>query len=193
MVLIRLAAPLAALALSVAPVAVLAQEQNPAGTQAQRDAMASLAFLDGEWRGTATITSPQGRQTLVQTERVGPHLGGSIRVIEGRGYAPDGSTAFNALAVIAWDPNRNAYTFRSYAQGYHGDYPFEATEDGFRWQTPAGPGATIQYVATVKDGRWHEVGHYVREGQAPLPFIEMDLTRVGDTDWPAALAVAPAE
>lgn len=189
----RLAASYTALVLLFVPVAASAQEQNPAGTQAQRDALARLAFLDGEWRGTATITSPQGRQILTQTERVGPHLGGSIRVIEGRGYAPDGSTAFNAMAIIAWDPNRSAYTFRSYAQGYQGDYPFEVTEEGFRWQTPAGPGATIQYVATIKDGRWREVGHYVREGQVPLPFIEMDLTRIGDTDWPSAGAIAPGD
>lgn len=188
----RFAAPLVALCLTVAPSPVLAQEQNPAGTQAQRDAMARLTFLDGEWRGTAVISNPNGQQTLTQTERVGPHLGGSIRVIEGRGYAPDGSTAFNAMAVIAWDASRNAYNLRSYAQGYHGDYQFEATADGFRWQTPAGPGATMQYVATVRDGRWHEVGHYVREGQPPVRFIEMDLQRIGDTGWPGAGAVAPA-
>ncbi len=188
------AAPLAVLALSLAvPSAGLAQQQNPAGSQAQRDAMARLAFMDGEWRGTAAIGGPGGSMTLTQTERVGTHLGGSIRVVEGRGYAADGTTQFNAFAIIGWDERAQAYTFHTYAQGYQGDYPFEATEDGFRWQTPAGPGATIQYVATIKDGRWHEVGHYVREGQAPLPYIEMDLRRVGYTGWPGAGAVAPSE
>ena len=188
------AAPIAVLALTLAlPSPGLAQAQSPAGSQAQRDAMARLAFMDGEWRGTAAINGPGGRTTLTQTERVGPHLGGSIRVVEGRGYAADGTTQFNAFAIIGWDERTQAYTFHTYAQGYQGDYPFEATEDGFRWQTPAGPGATIQYVATIKDGRWHEVGHYVREGQTPLPYIEMDLRRVGDSDWPNAGAVAPTE
>ena len=186
--------PLAVLAVSAAALTpAVAQQQNPAGSQTQRDAMARLAFMDGEWRGTAVINGPGGRMSLTQTERVGTHLGGSIRVVEGRGYAADGTTQFNALAVIAWDERTQAYTFRAYAQGHQGDYPFEATEDGFRWQTPAGPGATIQYVATIKDGRWHEVGHYVREGQTPLPYIEMDLRRVGDSDWPGAGAVAPTE
>ncbi len=186
------AAPLAVLALSLAvPSPGLAQQQNPAGSQAQRDAMARLSFMDGEWRGTAVIGGPGGSMTLTQTERVGTHLGGSIRVVEGRGYAADGTTQFNAFAIVGWDERTQAYTFHTYAQGYQGDYPFEATEDGFRWSTPAGPGATIQYVATIKDGRWHEVGHYVREGQTPLPYIEMDLRRVGDSDWPGAGAVAP--
>lgn len=189
----RFAASLVALALICAPVIAKAQMQSPTGTPEQRAALDRLAFLDGEWRGTATINGPQSRQTLTQTERVGPMLGGSIRVIEGRGYAADGSTAFNAMAIVSWDAQRGAYGFRSYAQGYQGDYPFEVTEDGFRWQTPAGPGATIQYVATVRDGRWREVGSYVREGQPPMPYIELDLRRVGDTDWPAGGAVAPGE
>lgn len=188
----RFAAPTAALILALTPTSpALAQEQNPAGSQDQRDAMARLSFMDGEWRGTATINSPAGRTTLTQTERVGTLLGGSIRVVEGRGYAADGSTRFNAMAVIAWDQRAGAYTFRSYAQGDQGDYPFEATPTGFRWRTPAGPGATIQYEATVTADRWHEVGHYVREGQPPLPYIEMDLRRVGDGDWPGAGAVSP--
>lgn len=192
MVAHRIAASLVAIALVCAPAAqASAQEQNPAGTQAQRDAMGHLAFMDGQWRGTATINGPQGRTTLTQTERVGPHLGGSIRVVEGRGYDTDGSTQFNAFAIIAWDERAGAYTFQTYAQGYQGAYPFEATADGFKWQTPAGPGATIQYVATIRDGRWHEVGHFVREGQPPVPYIEMDLRRVGDTDWPGAGAVSP--
>lgn len=192
-VLRAIASIIIATVVASAPLAVQGQAQNPAGTETQREAIGRLAFLDGEWRGTAVISGPEGRQTLVQTERVGPMLGGSVRVIEGRGYAADGSTAFNAMAVIAWDQTLNAYSFRSYAQGYQGDYPFEVTEDGFRWQMPAGPGATIQYVTTVRDGRWREVGHYVREGQPPVPFIEMDLRRIGDTPWPAAGAVQPAE
>lgn len=190
--LLRLALAVVAVSMATLTPAV-ARQQDAAGSPAQREAMARLAFMDGEWRGTAVINGPGGRVTLTQTERVGPHLGGSVRLVEGRGYAADGTTQFNAFAIIAWDQPTQAYTFRAYAQGYQGDYPFEATEDGFRWQTPAGPGATIQYVATIKDGRWHEVGHYVREGQTPLPYIEMDLRRVGDSDWPSGGAVALTE
>jgi hypothetical protein len=186
-----LAAALAAMLITLSAPPALAQMQGPTGTPEQRAALDRLSFLDGEWRGTATINSPQGRQTLTQTERVGPMLGGSIRVIEGRGYTADGSTAFNAMAIVSWDAQRGAYGFRSYAQGYQGDYPFELTDTGFRWQVPAGPGAAIQYVATVEGNRWHEVGSYVRDGQPPMPYFEMTLTRIGDTGWPAEGAVAP--
>ena len=114
--------PLAAFAIAAAVLTpAQARQQDPAGSQAQRDAMARLAFMDGEWRGTAVINSPEGRTTLTQTERVGTHLGGSIRVVEGRGYAADGATRFNAFAIIGWDERAQAYTFRAYAPGYQGD------------------------------------------------------------------------
>jgi len=184
---------LLAAVLIAAPMAAQAQTPaSPTGSPAQRVALDRLAFLDGEWRGTATVHGPGGEMVLTQTERVGPMLGGSIRVIEGRGYAADGSTQFNAMAVVSWDARAGGYGFRSYAQGYSGDYPFEVTADGFRWETPAGPGAKIQYVAVVKDGTWHEVGTYVAEGQPSREVIDMRLTRVGDSGWPAAGAVDPA-
>ncbi|MFK4059238.1 DUF1579 domain-containing protein [Brevundimonas sp. NPDC046655] len=181
-----------AAALLIAPVSVHAQmPASPNGSEAQRAAINRLNFMDGEWRGEATVHGPSGTMTLTQTERVGSMLGGSIKIIEGRGYAADGSTQFNAIALVSWDVRAGRYGFRSYAQGYSGDYAFEATEDGFRWETPAGPNAKMQYVAVVRDGTWHEVGTYVAEGQPPRKAIEMRLTRVGDTDWPAGGAVSP--
>ena len=185
---------LAACVLSVlaAPLPALSQvPAQPAGSEAQRQAVAALDFLDGEWRGEAVVHGPGGSMTLTQTERVGSLLGGSVKVIEGRGYAADGSTQFNAMAVVSWNEREGRYGFRSYANGYSGDYRFERTEDGFRWETPAGPNARIQYTAIVRDGIWHEVGDYVAEGQPPRRMIEMTLRRVGDSDWPASGAVAP--
>ena len=178
--------------LLIMPASAYAQmPASPNGSEAQRAAIDRLAFLDGEWRGEATVHSPTGTLTLTQTERVGSMLGGSIKVIEGRGYAADGSTQFNAMATVSWDARAGRYGFRSYAQGYSGDYAFEVTDDGFRWETPAGPNAKIQYVAVVRDGTWHEVGTYVAEGQPPRQMIEMRLRRIGDTSWPAGSAVSP--
>lgn len=185
------AAALAVIAVSIAAPAVAQIPAQPAGTPAQRSAVGALDFMDGEWRGEAVVTGPGGRMVLTQTERIGSLLGGSVKVIEGRGYAADGSTQFNALALISWDEAAGRYAFRSYANGFSGDFPFERTEDGFRWETPAGPNARILYVATVRDRTWHEVGDYVADGQPPRRFIELRLTRVGDTDWPGAGAVSP--
>src|SRR5690349_7600339 len=99
---------------------------------AQRAALARLAIFDGIWRGPAKVTLPGGKIVeITQAERVGPMLGGNLRVIEGRGYAADGSLRFNAFGVISYDPAAKSYDFRSYAEGRQGDFPFEVRSDGF--------------------------------------------------------------
>ena len=158
---------------------------------AQREAMTRLAFMDGEWRGSAWHMLPSGeKHTLTQTERVGPFLDGAVKVIEGRGYESDGSVGFNALAVISYDPGTGGYTIRSYAQGYAGDFVLTPTTDGFTWEIPAGP-TTMRYSAVVGNGTWREVGDRIVPGRDPIRFFEMTLTRIGDTGWPAAGAVEP--
>ncbi len=158
---------------------------------AQWEALARLNVFDGTWRGPASIVSPSGQTIkLIQTERVGPMLGGTLRVIEGRGHRDDGSVAFNALAIISFDPQNGKFNFRSYAQGHEGDFPMEAKEGEFAWTIQAGP-AAIRYSASVKDGVWTEIGERVLPGQPPATIFEMRLQRVGNTDWPAAGALGP--
>jgi hypothetical protein len=68
---------------------------------AQREAMVPLGYMDGVWRGSASIMLPSGKKLITQTERIGPLLDGSIKVIEGRGYEADGRVGFNAFGVIS--------------------------------------------------------------------------------------------
>lgn len=157
---------------------------------AQREAMTPLARMDGQWRGAATVTLPNGQTlTNTQTERVGPLLDGTVKVIEGRSYDSEGKTVFNALAVVSYDPDQRSYRIRSYAMGRAGDFAFTPTADGFRWEMPAGP-MTMRYTTTIKDGVWTEIGERIVPGQAPVRFIELRLQRVGDSNWPQAGAVA---
>jgi hypothetical protein len=158
---------------------------------AQRDGMASLAYMNGVWRGPATTTLPSGEvHNITQTERIGPFLDESVKVIEGRGYEPDGRVGFNAFGVISYDPATKKYTMRSYAQGYQGDFVITPTVDGYTWEIPAGP-MTIRYTAVIKDGKWREVGDRIMPGRPPVRFFEMNLVRVGDSDWPGAGAISP--
>ena len=115
---------LLAVAAALAPIAAPAQSQDAAALIAsQTEAMRALAMLDGVWRGpaTVTVTEADGRRVgFVQTERIGPLLGGSIKVIEGRGYADDGAVRFNAFAIVSFDPAARAYTMHSHALGHVG-------------------------------------------------------------------------
>ena len=188
----RIALALLIVAASVSAQALAQGRPDAAAlTAAQVKAMTPLSFMDGTWKGSASMMLPSGeKHTITQTERVGPFLDGSIKVIEGRGYEADGRASFNALAVLSYDPDKQAYSMRSYAQGRSGDFVFTPTADGFVWEIPAGP-MTIRYTAVVKDGVWSEVGDRIVPGKDPIRFIELSLKRVGDTSWPAAGAVDP--
>jgi hypothetical protein len=193
MVTHRLAAFAVLLMLWGAPPAATAQGRPDPAVQmtAEREALAPLSFLDGVWRGPATTTvSPGETHAVTQTERVGPFLDGSVRVIEGRGYDADGKIAFNAFAIISYNPATRAYAMRSYAMGSAGDFVFQRKPDGFVWEIPAGP-MIIRYTAVVKDGVWREVGDRIVPDKEPVRFFEMTLKRVGNTDWPGAGAIGP--
>ncbi len=157
---------------------------------AQRDAMKVLSWMDGVWRGPADTDMGDGKHHVTQTERIGPMLGGSIRVMEGRGYNADGSVGFNAFAILSYEPATKSYTLHSHAMGQKGDFVLTPTADGYVWEIPVGP-MTIRYTATVKDGKWREVGDRIMSGKDPVRFFEMNLVRVSDSAWPEAGAVAP--
>jgi hypothetical protein len=152
--------------------------------------MTRLSFMDGAWRGSAWTLLPSGeKHTITQTERVGPFLDGSVKVIEGRGYDPDGKVTFNAFGTVSFNPGTRAYTLHSYALGSVGDFRLTPTADGYIWEIPAGP-MTIRYTAAIKGGTWLEVGDRISPGKDPVRFFEMNLTRIGDTTWPASGAIA---
>lgn len=158
---------------------------------AQKEAMAKLAFMDGTWRGPAWTLLPSGeKHTITQTERIGPFLDGSLKVLEGRGYDPDGKVTFNAFGTISFDPSSRSFTLHSHAQGLVGDFTLTPTADGYVWVIPAGP-ATLRYTATIKGSTWWEVGDRIMPGKDPVRFFEMNLKRLGDSNWPAAGAVEP--
>ena len=184
-----LAVPLLA---GLAASALAQPRPDPAATMAaQREAMARLKAMDGVWRGPAWTMLPSGeKHHITQTERIGPMLDGTIKVIEGRGYEPDGRPSFGAFGTVYYDVGAAAYVFNAIAQGQAGRFAFQATPDGYAWEIPAGP-ATIRYTAVIKDGTLREVGDRIVPGQPPVRFFEMELKRVGDTDWPAAAPVPP--
>jgi hypothetical protein len=184
----RFRIPVLAFLLSVTLSPAMAQRPDPAAMiAAQKEAMKSLAVMDGVWRGPASTILENGQKhDVIQTERIGPFLDSSVKVIEGRGYdAATGAVSFNAFGIVSYDAIRKTFSLHSYAQGNAGDFKLTPTSDGYVWEIPAGP-MTIRYTAVIKDGAWKEVGDRILPGQEPVRFFEMNLKRVGNTDWPAA-------
>jgi hypothetical protein len=182
----------AALLLVTAVASASGQAPDPAPLiAAQREAMKPLARMNGVWRGQATTLLPNGeRRTITQTERIGAFLGGTLKLIEGRGYDANGNVAFNAFGIVSFNPATQSYSMRSYAHGRQGDFAFKPTEDGYTWDVPAGPGAIIRYTARIAGNRLQEVGDRIAGDSAPTRVFEMALERIGETDWPEAGAVS---
>lgn len=183
-----LRATIAAAAVAVTMVAApsVAQDANRASIAEQQQAMKRLSWMLGVWRGPGKGVNQSGPYQVTQTERIGSFLDGTLIVLEGKGYKPDGSIGFNAFGVISYDSASKGYRIHSYALGYVGDFALTPTGDGYVWEVPAGPSAKIRYTATLKSGTWTEVGDYVAGAQSPQRIFEMNLQRVGNTDWPQA-------
>ncbi len=179
-----------ALSLTGAPAFAQGRPDSAAMIAAEREAMTKLAYMNGVWRGPAWTITPAGRHDITQTERIGPFLDGSVKVIEGRGYEADGRVGFNALGVISYEPATKKYTLHSYALGSAGDFPLTMTGDGYMWEIPAGP-MTIRYTATIGNGNWREVGDQIAPGKDPVRIFEMNLKRIGDTTWPSEGTISP--
>ena len=183
------AAVTVALLLAAAP--ALAQDANTAAIAAQQAAMKKLDWMKGRWRGPAVTRSAQGEHRVTQTERIGRFLDGTLMVMEGKGFRADGTPGFHAFGILSFDARSGDYTLRSYAQGYAGTFKLVPSGQGYVWEVPAGPAMTIRYTANLHDGIWTEVGDRIAQGQPPQRFFQMDLKRVGDTDWPEAGAQRP--
>ncbi len=156
----------------------------------QKAAMEAFAWLDGTWQGTVKSRTPQGEIELVQTERVGTMSNGTVRMIEGRGYTEEGELEFNAVAMIAYDAIAGEYYMTANARGRATRPWFKPTDTGFEWGFTSGP-AKISYIATYADGVWSEDGFLAFGDRPKTKFLEMRLTRTGDSDWPRANPVTP--
>ena len=97
-------AALAAFALAAPAVA---QDSNQAAIAAQKEAIKKLGWMFGAWRGPGSGMNRSGPYKVTQTERIGPMLDGTIVVIEGKGYTPDGKVGFE-FAPRAEKPAKGA-------------------------------------------------------------------------------------
>jgi len=170
----RFTTAFAALALAGA---ALAQPAPVADPQAP---MQKLAFLVGEWEGEAWIQmGPERRDTVSQHESVEWRLGGEVLLIQGTGRQGE-RTVHSALATLAWDPTRQAYSMWTYASGRGTLQPEVEVGDGVLvWSfTVPGGGRRVRYTARLDEQeRWIETGETSTDGQTWHPFMAMTLSR----------------
>ncbi len=167
--------------------ALAAQEPAPPPAPAPGPAakMAPLAFLVGEWEGEAWIQmGPGGRETVQQRERVEWKVGEEVLLIQGLGRTVDSRTGelrtvHDALATIAWDPDRQRHVMWTYVGGRGTGSPEVAVEAGQVVWTLDSRGGRVRFIIRLDEhGRWVETGERSADGgQSWQPFFGMTLTR----------------
>ena len=61
-----------------------------------------------------------------------------MKVIEGRGYDPDGKVTFNAFGTISFNPATKVHTLHSHAMGNVGDFVLALTPMATHGTSPPG-------------------------------------------------------
>lgn len=159
------------------------QGRPPDTSPAQRAAMEKLAYMAGDWQGTGWMQmGPGPRSEFRGGEKVQSKLFGLALLVEGAFFAPDSGgkerPAHTTLGVISYAPAEEKYKFRYWlATGFSGERDLTLTDDGWYWELPAGPGATIRYTMTHEDGTWSEIGERTTDGKTWQKFFEMKLKK----------------
>lgn len=182
----RPAGMLLGVVLLLAPAGAMAPEPSEAqGTSDAAARMKALEFLVGEWEGEAWVQmGPGPRETVRQREWVEWEVDGEVLLIRGLGMQADPQSGeerigHQALATVAWDPERQVYEMWSYARGRGtGHRDIEVRDRGFVWIQTV-PGGKARYTMRLDEqGRWLESGEFTSDDGATWHlFLEMTLTR----------------
>ena len=159
----------------------MAQLSRQPDLEAQRAAMAKLAFLVGKWEGEARIYRGPGEPTtLIMTEDASYRLDGLILLIEGIGRSKaDDKTALQAIGLISYDDVSAAYYLRAFNDGRFLETPVKLLEGGksLAWGFAVEHIRTSSILRINERGAWTEQ-HEITIGEQPTrKFMEVVVRR----------------
>ena len=151
-----------------------------ARTARARAGLAPLAGLVGRWSGEATTVQRTGNLRVMQSEDVVWGATQTVLFVRGTGRALEGprngEIVFEAAAVLWFDQDANQVRVRTHRDGQVLDVVANVRPDTLEWGFPV-PGGDIRYVIAFGGNKWHEIGHFVRQGAAPFKILDMTLSR----------------
>jgi len=160
-------------------------QTQPAGgalADRARAALAPFSALVGQWEGDAIgATGPGAQRRFRQSEDVVFGAGKTVLIVRGTGRSTEAANAgeivYEAAATIWFDADSSRLRMRAHrAEGLAIDADIELKADTLIWGFSV-PGGRVRYTLTYSNTDWHEVGHFLRAGAAPVQFIEMKLKR----------------
>lgn len=157
----------------------MSAEPKPDPLAAQIEAVQSLDFLLGRWRGHGWTMTGSGRAEFEQQEWVRSLLSGEIITVEGRASGPDSdATMFSAFAVVSYDVDQRSLRWRAYSAGHCVDVEVQVDRQSFRWALEPEPGVQLRFLAEVEGDTWRETGRLSTDGGVSWSTsLEMELRR----------------
>lgn len=153
----------------------------------QREEMSKLANYDGVFAGKWQVFKPDGSvaENGHAVHRIGPFLGGTIKMIEGRFYSDPSAPAFRGMIVLTYNIAQKAWKFNVFGMGGSFEVMPTLNENGYSFNVPGGsPENFKRIVITVTPTSWAEQIYLHRAGEEPFKLFDMHLDRVGPSDWP---------
>jgi hypothetical protein len=145
---------------------------------AHKAALEKLKFLEGKWKGEATITTTEGETIkIVQTEDVQYKLEGTVMLIEGTGRDEKGKIVFNALAVVSFEPATKIYRIRAWNNGNSIETEFKVGKETFEWGFEMGPVKVVHKMNIDEKRRWSELSEAKTPDGKTVYSIRMLLSR----------------
>lgn len=143
------------------------------------EAIQKIAFIEGQWQGTANVTTGPGQiLELDQHENVELRLGGKLLVIEGKGFN-EGQLEFNAFAIITFNEEVQEYEMQSWlSTGEKTDaYISIHGEKHWEWGFEIPQGKLRYFITLNEKGQWTEKGEFSPNGNVWYPSFNMLLTK----------------
>ncbi len=169
------------LALILTPMSLNAQQPGMPDGSRERAAMAPLAKLVGRWEGDGSaMIGPGQMHAARQNEVVELGAGGTVLIVRGTGrLKEDNRVVHDAVATIWFDAATNKLRMRAHRmEGIAVEPELELKGDTLVWGFAVN-GGRVRYTTVFSDTDWHEVGHFIREGMAPMLMMEMRLKKTG--------------
>jgi hypothetical protein len=161
------------------PMPAFAQQPGMPDGSRERAAIAPLTKLVGIWEGDASAMIDRQMRGARQREVVELGAGGTVLIVRGTGRLKEENNRIvhDAVATIWFDAATNKLKMRAHRmEGIAVEPELELKGDTLIWGF-ALQGGRVRYTTVFSDTDWHEVGHFIREGMAPVLMMDMRLKK----------------
>lgn len=169
----------------LAGIPLLAVGQTPDfGGSAQKQAIAKLNFMIGEWQGSGWALYNSQKFLFEGTEVILPKCEGTILSLEGNhSTVRNGQKVpiHNAFGMLRYDEKTSKYFMRAHlANGLENEYEFKVLPNGYSWKQESPTWGNVEYTAEFKGDDWLEYGEIEKDGKR-VRVYEMRMKRVKKT------------